>query len=88
VVYVGPPRLPPRDYVTFDDGLRRVHFRLWQILMAAITIVFTCWFVTFGLFWAIMALMVAKHVLVAILAVGLRLPTPPGAPSEACPPPT
>jgi hypothetical protein len=59
-----------------DDGLRRLHFRLWQILMATITVLLTTWFMTFGVIPAIIALMVAKHVLVAILVLGLDLPEP------------
>ena len=71
---LAPPRLNGSLPVTYDDGLRRVHFRLWQILMTAITVLVTGWFMSFGLLSAILALMVAKHVLVAILAVGLHLP--------------
>ena len=69
-----PPPVPPSYPVAFDDELNRVRFRLWQILMAAFTLIFTCWFATFGYAPAILALMVAKHVLVAILAAGLHLP--------------
>jgi hypothetical protein len=54
-----------------DEDLRRLHFRLWQILMAAITVLLTTWFVTFGVIPAIIALMIAKHVLVAILVQGM-----------------
>ncbi len=72
------PPQPPQTYlVTFDEPLRRVHFRLWQILASAFTVILTCWFASFGLVPAIVAIMVAKHVLVAILAAGLRLPMAP-----------
>ena len=77
MIQVAPPRPPVQPVVTFDDGLQRVRFRLWQILMAAVTIFITCWFMTFGVMPAIFALLVAKHVLVAILAVGLSLPPLP-----------
>ncbi len=69
---LAPPSPPESTLLTFDDGLRRVHFRLWQILMAGITVVLTAWFMTFGVWPAILALLVAKHVLVAIVAAGLN----------------
>lgn len=70
---LAPPR-PPIRVTVDDDGLRRLHFRLWQIVMATITILLTTWFMTFGVIPAIIALMIAKHVLVAILVQGLDQP--------------
>lgn len=72
-----PPRLPPavstcRD----DDPLRRVHFRLWQISLAAVTVLVTGWFWSLGPAAGLTASFLAKHVLVAILTVGLDLPEP------------
>ena len=69
---VVPPVTPP----TFSDEspLRRVHFRLWQIVLTAATIFLTAWFFTIGPIPGIIALLVAKHVLVAVLAMGLHLP--------------
>jgi hypothetical protein len=72
--YLAPPSPPDRALARFDENLRRVHFRLWQVLTTVITVAITGWFVTLGFLPAILALMVAKHVLVAILAVGLHLP--------------
>jgi hypothetical protein len=61
-----------------NDGLYRLHFRLWQIMMSAMTVLISGWFVTFGVIPAIVSLMIAKHVLVAILMVGVQPPaTPP-----------
>ena len=54
-----------------DDGLQRVHFRLWQILVTLITVLLTGWCFTLGPIPGIIALMVAKHVLVAVLVMGL-----------------
>lgn len=85
-------RVPPGPPVVVkveDDGIRRVHFRLWQILMTTLTVLITTWFCTFGFLPAIIALMVAKHVLVAILIRGFDLPAAPGArglPSDATSP--
>jgi hypothetical protein len=64
--------LPPR--VALDEGddrLRRVRMRLWQLLLTALTVLITGWFCSLGWVPAILALMVAKHVLVAILVMGL-----------------
>jgi hypothetical protein len=68
-----PPEAPPPVLVGVDDDgrLRRVHFRLWQIAMTAVTVLITAWFVTLGPVVALLALMIAKHVLVAILVQGL-----------------
>ncbi len=72
---VKPPSKPP---TLSDDGpLRRVHFRIWQVALTAITVFLTAWFFTFGPIPGVIALLVAKHVLVAILAMGLHLPGPP-----------
>lgn len=72
------PPQPPLLVTEMDnDGLYRLHFRLWQILMTAITVLVSGWFVTFGVIPAIISLMIAKHVLVAILMVGVHLPSEP-----------
>ena len=70
--------IPPRKTLALgydSEGVRRVQFRIWQILMAGITLILSAWFCSFGVFPAIITLMVAKHVLVAVLVVGLDLPT-------------
>jgi hypothetical protein len=54
-----------------DGGLKRLRFRLMQILVTGITIVATAWLCTFGAIPAILALMVAKHILVAVLVMGM-----------------
>jgi hypothetical protein len=68
-----PPRHPPRVTVGDDDSLRRLQFRLWQVLMTMITVLATTWLVMLGPVSAIIALAVAKHVLVAILCMGLDI---------------
>ena len=75
---VMPPMKPPMALVAHadSDGVRRIKFRLWQIAMAAVTVIITVWFCTFGVLSAIISLIVAKHVLVAILIAGLNLPGP------------
>jgi hypothetical protein len=66
-----PPSPPPVVALDGDDRLKRVHFRLWQLLLTALTILITGWFISMGPIPAILALLVAKHVLVAILVMGL-----------------
>lgn len=68
---LAPPPAPPVVAIDGDDRLKRIHFRLWQLLLTAITVLITGWFVSMGPVPAILALLVAKHVLVAILVMGL-----------------
>jgi hypothetical protein len=57
--------------VADHDGLDRLQFRLWQFMVTAITVLVTVWCCTLGPIPAILALMVAKHVLVAVLVMGM-----------------
>jgi hypothetical protein len=68
---LAPPPMPPRVAVADHDGLDRVHFRLWQIMVTAVTVLLTVWCFTLGPILGIIALMVAKHVLVAVLVMGM-----------------
>jgi len=49
---------------------------LTQVVATAITIVATVWLCTLGVVPAILSIMVAKHVLVAILMMGLGVDSP------------
>lgn len=66
-----PPPPPPRVTLADDERRDQIHFRLWQILMTLATVLITAWCCTLGVLPAIIALMIGKHVLVAILAMGL-----------------
>ncbi len=70
---------PPVRRVTIGDEppLRRVHFKLWQISVTAVTILATCWSYTLHVALGLTATFLAKHILVAVLAAGLDLPPPP-----------
>jgi hypothetical protein len=68
-----PPTSPPGVAAGENDRLRRVHLRLFQIMTSAITVFVTAWFCTFGVIPAILAIMTAKHVLVAICMMGLGI---------------
>ena len=71
MMQMAPPKLPLRVALGDDDGRSRVEFRLWQILLTAVTVGVTTWVCTFGWIPAILALLTAKHILVAILVMGL-----------------
>ena len=69
---MAPPQVPPRSVTLGEgDGLHRVHLRLWQLLWTAATVGVTAWICTFGWIPAILALLTAKHVLVAIFVMGI-----------------
>ena len=69
----APPLRPPVVALADGDGLNRIHFRLWQLSMSLLTILITVWFFTLGPILGIIAVAVAKHILVAILVVGLEI---------------
>jgi hypothetical protein len=73
------PDPPPVQFAQGEDHpIRRVEFRLWQIMMSAVTLVATVWCFTLNPIVGIIAAFAAKHVLVAILASGLTpLPKSP-----------
>ena len=73
---LAPPPSPPVLSVGDDDGLRRFRMRLLQVSATAVTLLITAWFCTLGAIPAILSLMVAKHVLVAILVMGIGVDAP------------
>jgi hypothetical protein len=68
----SPPRSPVKVALADGDGLRRAHFRIWQWGMSMATVLITAWFMTLGPIPGIIAIVTAKHVLVAILVAGLE----------------
>jgi hypothetical protein len=72
----SPPRVPVTIALADDDGLRRLNFRIWQWAMSIVTVLITTWFITLGPIPGIIAVVVAKHILVAILVAGLELNSP------------
>lgn len=66
-----PPLLPPLTGLDDDDGVQRVRLRLWQIGWSGVVILVTVWMMTLGWIPGIVAVLTAKHVLVAILVMGL-----------------
>ena len=73
---LAPPQPPQLVALDEGDNIRRMRFRLWQVLMTTLTILATAWVCTFGWIPAIVALMVAKHVLVAIYVMGIGVDGP------------
>jgi hypothetical protein len=71
-----PPPGPPPVALGESDGRRRLRLRLWQIDTSAITVFLAAWCCTLGPIPAIVALLIAKHVLVAILVVSLGVDAP------------
>jgi hypothetical protein len=71
----APPIRPPAVALADGDGLRGIHFRLWQWSMSLLTVLITVWFFTLGPIPGIIAVAVAKHILVAILVVGIGVDT-------------
>lgn len=68
---LAPPTKPPPVALADDDGLRRVYFHLRLVGLTTTTVLITTWLCMLGTIPAILALVTAKHVLVAILVMGL-----------------
>ncbi len=68
---LAPPPRTPRIALDDNDGVKRLRLRMTLIAATIVTTLATGWLCTFGAIPAILALMTAKHVLVAILAMGL-----------------
>jgi hypothetical protein len=75
MVQMLPPGPPPVSVATGDDDrLARVRFHLWQIMICFLTVAATVWVMLLGVpILSITAIAFAKHVLVAVLIMGLDL---------------
>ena len=71
---IAPPLPPPIVAVHDEPPLRRVQIRLLQIALAALTVFAAAWCYQLHIALGLTATFLAKHILVAILAAGLRLP--------------
>jgi hypothetical protein len=74
---LAPPPAPPRVSTNDHDGLRRFHLRMLQVVATMATLGVTCWLCTLGALPAVIAVVAAKHVLVAIIMMGLGIDAPP-----------
>ncbi len=68
---LAPPPAPPRVAQDDNGGVDRLRLRLIQVLTTLVTVVVTAWLCTLGAIPAILGVMVAKHILVAVLVMGL-----------------
>jgi hypothetical protein len=51
-------------------------FRTWQLTLTFLTVLITTWFITLGPIPGIVAVVTAKHVLVAIFLMGMDVEAP------------
>jgi hypothetical protein len=69
---LGLPPAPPLGVALADDnGYRGLQTRLTLVWMTVLTVLITAWLCTLGPLPAVIGLVVAKHILVAILVMGL-----------------
>ncbi len=68
---MAPPSLPTRPGHEDDDHIKRLRMRMTQVAATMVTLLGTGWFCSFGPIPGIFAIMVAKHVLVAVVIMGL-----------------
>ncbi len=73
---IAPPPAPPRVAMGDDDRTNKLRFRVWQMTATMVTLMITAWICSLGAIPAIIALVTAKHVLVAILMMGLGVDAP------------
>ncbi len=74
-----PPAPPPPVALAAGDNHDRLRLRLHQVMLSAVTVLATAWCVTLGTIPAVISISIAKHILVAILVMGLGVdePRPP-----------
>ncbi len=68
--------IPPESPLFSGDGgqLERLRFRLWQVMITILTIAGTVWIMLLGVpILSITAIALAKHILVALLVMGMDL---------------
>lgn len=70
------PPGPPLVALADRGGPDRLRLRLHQVSLSAVTILVTAWCVSLGAIPAVISLSIAKHVLVAIVVMGLGVDAP------------
>jgi hypothetical protein len=67
---LAPPG-PPLRIAVMDEPRKRFWFRHWLLVWTVLTIFVTGWLISLGPIPAILGVVVAKHILVALLMMGL-----------------
>jgi hypothetical protein len=62
---------PPRVIVGDNDESKRFRLRQFQVLVTFVTLLVTVWLCTLGWVTGLIGVLVAKHILVAVLIMGL-----------------
>jgi hypothetical protein len=70
---IATPPPPLRVALEDDDGNQRLRTQLYLWSLTVITVAITAWLITLGPVPGIIAVVTAKHVLVAFLVMGLRV---------------
>jgi hypothetical protein len=70
------PPISPPVALAEPGGSDHLRLRLHQVTLSAVTVLVTAWCVTLGTVPAVISLSIAKHILVAILAMGLGVDGP------------
>jgi hypothetical protein len=73
MMQIAPPPLPPRVALEDMDDFQPLQVRLWLVWVTILTVLATAWVCSYGPIPAIVAIVTAKHVLVAILVMGLQV---------------
>jgi hypothetical protein len=73
---LAPPAPPQRIGIDDHDGTPKLRLQLLQVWLTLVTILITVWLITLGPIPAIIGIVTAKHVLVAILVMGLGVDSP------------
>jgi len=71
-----PPEPPLPVALADDNGRKRFGFRHWLLVWTVLTILVTGWLISLGPVPGILGLVVAKHILVALLVMGLGVDQP------------
>lgn len=70
---LAPPPLPPLIGPDDDGRIERLRMRMTQVAASMVTLLGAGWICSFGPIPTIFALMVAKHILVAVVIMGLGM---------------
>ena len=79
---LAPPPAPPRFVPGDGDDKKSLRMRLTQVMATMATLLATAWVCSLGAIPAIIALAIAKHVLVAVFIMGIGVDAPKSSESD------